>query len=160
MTITSQDLPAILERHRKWMDGDPSGERANLQGANLQGAYLRGAYLTDANLTDAYLTDAYLTDANLRGANLAGAYLTGAYLTDGEKITATASIQFTGHGECGRALVAIRSEKRTILWCGCFHGTPDDLRAYIDSGNDRLKRTKTLALDTVLALLDAKNDEE
>ena len=185
MTITTQDLQSILERHRKWLDGDPAGERANLRGANLGGANLGGANLGDANLGGAYLRcanlrganlgganlgdanlgGAYLGGANLRGANLGGANLRGAnlggaYLRGGEEVTDTASIQFTGHGECGRSLLAVKSEKRILLWCGCFHGTPEDLRAYIDNGPDRLKRTRTLALDTVLALLDAKNDEE
>jgi len=63
MTITSQDLPGILEKHKKWLQGDPSGARANLAGANLAGANLAGANLAGANLAG----------ANLAGANLAGA---------------------------------------------------------------------------------------
>jgi hypothetical protein len=45
------------------------------------------------------------------------------------------------------------------LHCGCFAGTEAELRAYIANGPAHLRRTRTLALDTVLMLLDAKNDE-
>ena len=67
MTITSQDLPTILAAHKKWLNGELDGVRANLA----------GAYLTDANLAGADLAR-----ANLAGANLARANLTGANLTD------------------------------------------------------------------------------
>ena len=153
MIITTQDLPAILERHRKWLDGDPAGERANLQDANL-----RGANLQDANLQGANLQGDNLQGANLQGANLRGANLRGANLRGDELVTGTASIQFTAHGEFGRTLIAVKSEKRILLWCGCFHGTPADLRTYIANGSDNLKKTRTLALDTILMLLEAKNE--
>ena len=35
MTITTQDLPAILEAHRKWLRGEEGGTRADLTGAKL-----------------------------------------------------------------------------------------------------------------------------
>ena len=53
-------LDEILEKHQKWLDGDPDGERANLRRANLQ----------DADLQDADLRRADLQGANLQGANL------------------------------------------------------------------------------------------
>jgi len=84
------NLPHILEEHRKWRMGN-GGARANLAGASLAGANLAradlaGAYLACANLAGAdlagaNLTSAYLTSASLAGADLAGANLTGAYLT-------------------------------------------------------------------------------
>ena len=92
MTITSQDLPAVLVAHKKWLNGEPDGTRANLAdanltgaklaGANLAGANLTGAKLAGANLADANLARANLTDANLTGAKLAGANLAGANLAD------------------------------------------------------------------------------
>lgn len=111
----------------------PNG--ANLDGANLDGANLNGA--------------------NLARADLARADLDGAK----EKIASFAMVQFTGHGESGRMLTAIKGEKSIRLWCGCFSGSVDDLRAYIEKGDKRLQKTRTLALNTVLALLEAKNDE-
>jgi hypothetical protein len=151
---------------------------ANLTDANLTGAYMKGADLTGAYMTEAYmkgadltgaymkdadLTGADLTDANLTGAYMKGANLTGAYMRGegGEKeaIVAIAMVQFTGHGECGRTLTAIKTEKSIRLSCGCFYGGPDDLLAYIASGKKHLAKTRALALDTVLMLLDATNEE-
>ena len=36
--MTKGQLGVVLERHKKWLDGQPDGERANLSGANLRGA--------------------------------------------------------------------------------------------------------------------------
>ena len=100
MTYTEAELKTILEKHQKWLNDEPDGERANLvyanleranlEGANLEGAYLKGAYLKGANLVGANLEGAYLEGANLEGAyleganlvyaNLEGAYLKGANL--------------------------------------------------------------------------------
>jgi len=89
----------ILEMHKKWLDGDEGGERADLLDANLTRAdltnadlaraylthaNLRGAHLTRANLTNAYLASADLTHANLRGADLTRANLTNANLTNAD----------------------------------------------------------------------------
>ena len=46
MTITVQDVPAILKAHALWTKGE-GGERANLSGAHLFGANLFGANLID-----------------------------------------------------------------------------------------------------------------
>lgn len=54
-----------LELHKKWLNGDPGGEYADLQGANLWGADLQGANLWGANLHGADLRG-----ADLRGANV------------------------------------------------------------------------------------------
>lgn len=94
----------ILEKHKKWLNEENGGERAdlryadlryanlrdanlsdaNLSGANLRGAYLRGAYLSGANLRDADLSDANLSGADLRDANLRGADLRYANLRDAD----------------------------------------------------------------------------
>ena len=118
------------------------------------------AVAAGANLGGANLGGAYLRDANLGGANLGGAYLGGAYLGDDGKILSVASIQFTGHGACGRTLIAVQAEKTTRIFCGCFNGTPDELRAWIGRNEATLRRTRTLALDTALMLLSVKNDTE
>ena len=108
--ITNDELREILDKHRKWVNEEDSGERAylcdadlrdaNLRYVNLRGAYLRGADLSgtdlrgadlshselycadfrNANLSHADLSHASLVDANLISANLKGANLTGAYL--------------------------------------------------------------------------------
>lgn len=78
--MTQEELQTILEKHKKWLNNVPGGERANLEGANLEGANLERANLTDAYLKGANLKGANLTDANLKGAYLEGANLTDAYL--------------------------------------------------------------------------------
>ena len=62
------ELSAVLEKHRMWLEGMEGGERANLQEADLQESDLR-----EANLQGADLRRANLRGANLRGANLRGA---------------------------------------------------------------------------------------
>ena len=81
--MTSEELKAILENHKHWLNEDCKGwedMRANLWGANLQEANLQGANLWRANLWGANLRGANLQGANLRGANLQEANLQGANL--------------------------------------------------------------------------------
>ena len=70
MTITAQDLPAILADHGKWLRDEDGGKLANLSEANLRGANLRGANLREADLRWADLREADLHEADLRGADL------------------------------------------------------------------------------------------
>ena len=63
----------ILEKHKKWLNGEYGGECADLCGANLRGANLRDADLCGADLRDADLCGANLRDADLCGADLRGA---------------------------------------------------------------------------------------
>ena len=63
--MTQEELNTILDKHKKWLDGDAGGERANLSGADLRGATLSGAHLIGADLIG----------ADLRGATLIGADL-------------------------------------------------------------------------------------
>ena len=106
-----RNLKEVLELHKKWLEDEEGGERADLswedlsdvdfsnsdlryailRGANLSGVNLSGANLSVANLIRVNLINANLigvnlisvdlTDANLTDANLTGAKLTRAYLT-------------------------------------------------------------------------------
>ena len=81
--MDKHELQEILDKHTKWLNGEDSGEcadlgRADLVGANLVGANLRGANLRGANLIGANLVGANLECANLRGADLRRADLRGA----------------------------------------------------------------------------------
>ena len=107
-----RNLKEVLELHKKWLEDEEGGKRAdlsyedlsdtdlsnlnlryailrginlsdaNLIGANLRGVSLRGANLTGAKLTDANLNCANLIGANLTNANLIGVNLIGADLTN------------------------------------------------------------------------------
>ena len=69
------NLTEILEKHKKWLNGEAGGELANLSRANLSRADLKGADLSRANLSRADLKGATLTWANLTRANLSRADL-------------------------------------------------------------------------------------
>lgn len=42
MTMTQAELNEILEKHKKWLNGEDGGERADLSGADLNRAILSG----------------------------------------------------------------------------------------------------------------------
>ena len=133
-TYSADDLRQLLDLHRRWLDGEDGGQRAYLSGANLSCADLSRADLRDANLRDAYLS----------GANLSGQPIL------------RASCSWTAHGECGRTLqgVALPDDAgvlRIALSCGCFCGSPDELREYIARGEERYRASRTTALEFVLA---------
>ena len=104
--MTQNELDKILTLHKKWLNGEKDGNRAdlsyvylknaylsydnlsgaslsyvNLNGANLYSANLSNANLSNANLSGADLSYANLSHTDLTGADLTGADLTGADLT-------------------------------------------------------------------------------
>lgn len=79
--MTTKELSDILKKHKKWIEGEEGGERADLRNADLVGADLRDVHLADADLRDVNLRGADLAGADLRGADLRDAHLAGADLT-------------------------------------------------------------------------------
>lgn len=75
--MTQDELDKILEAHKKWLNGDKDGVRANLHGTFLRNVNLYNANLSDADLSCAYLCGVDLSHVCLRGADLHGAYLNG-----------------------------------------------------------------------------------
>ena len=82
--MNQDELNKILELHKKWLNPEEGGERANLSGANLSWANLRRADLSEADLSGANLRRADLYEANLSGANLRGANLSCANLSEAD----------------------------------------------------------------------------
>ena len=82
--MTQEKLNEVLTLHKKWLDGENGGVRADLTWANLTGANLAGADLRGADLKGANLTGADLTGTDLTGANLTGADLTWANLREAD----------------------------------------------------------------------------
>jgi hypothetical protein len=110
----------------------------NLRGVNLRGANLRGANLAGANLTGADLGWANLGWAELSGAELSGANLSGANLSECRSLV-WASVSFAGHGERGRMLTVVKDQDgpgRDVCHCGCFRGSEEELRAFIEGSED------------------------
>ncbi|MCJ8017401.1 pentapeptide repeat-containing protein [Blautia sp. NSJ-159] len=77
-----EELQEILDTHKKWINGEYGGARADLSGADLRGADLREANLREADLREANLRGADLREANLREADLREANLREADLSD------------------------------------------------------------------------------
>jgi len=178
MNFTPAELKQILDDHALWLSGT-GGKRANLSradlsGANLSRADLYGANLYGADLSGANLSGANLSGADLYGANLSGADLSGADLSGADLsrailsrailsrailsraiLSGYAQVSFKGHGEIGRMLTAIRQTPDSELYfcCGCFRGSESDLRTYIAEGLEKLRESRTLALETVLKLI-------
>lgn len=71
--MTKSELNEILEKHRKWLNDEEGGEKADLSGADLSGANLSWANLSGANLSGADLSWADLSGADLSGADLSWA---------------------------------------------------------------------------------------
>lgn len=68
--MTKEQLNEVLKKHKKWLNDEPGGERADLRRANLQEADLRRADLRRADLWRADLREADLREADLRRADL------------------------------------------------------------------------------------------
>lgn len=85
--INGVSLEKILEDHEKWLNGENSGERANLNGVDLSDANLK-----NANLRGAYLRNTVLRDTDLRGVNLSRTDLSHADL--GNADLSNASLKF------------------------------------------------------------------
>jgi len=78
--MNQKELQKILDLHKKWINGDTEGQKADLGGANLRCADLSNADLGGANLRCADLSNADLRCADLSNANLSGADLSDANL--------------------------------------------------------------------------------
>ena len=68
--MKQEELQKILEAHKKWINNEDGGARADLRGANLSEANLSEANLRGADLRGANLSEADLRRADLRGADL------------------------------------------------------------------------------------------
>ena len=77
--MNANELKNILKLHKKWLNNEEGGLKADLRGADLREADLR-----EADLSGADLSGANLYEANLRGANLYRADLCGAILCEAD----------------------------------------------------------------------------
>ena len=116
--MTKEELALILDKHKKWLNDDPDGKRADLRRADLSGANLSGANMRGANLSGANLSDADMRGANLRGANLSDADLSGANLSGANMRCANLS---------GANMRGANIDFSCLpLWCGSLSAHFDD----------------------------------
>ena len=133
---------SILKTVKEYIKNELSAGKSSV---DLRYAILSFVDLSSANLRCADLRYADLRDANLRDANLSGA-----------KNLLYSACYFSGHGECGRQLLAIKIKDEIKLFCGCFKGNESELREYIEKGQESYKASRLLALETVLKLIEKK----
>lgn len=135
---TNEKLKEIIEKHKKWLNYEKDGEKADLQGANLQGADLRRANLQSANLQGANLQgadlrstnlqDADLWSADLRSANLRSANLQDADLRRADlRIADLQRADLQGADLRGANLQGVDLDFSCLpLWCGSLLVNMDD----------------------------------
>ena len=73
--MTKEELALILDKHKKWLNDDPDGERADLSDADMRGADMRGADMRGADMRGANMRGANMRGADMRGADMRGANL-------------------------------------------------------------------------------------
>ena len=132
--MNSEKLKEILELHKKYLNKEVGGVKANLRGADLRGVNLYGVDLRGVNLYEADLRGANLYEADLRGADLSRVNLRGVGLC-GADLRGTKGIeQFI----FARAIGSRKDEtqwdmKVDIVFCGCFRGTLKEFEARVET---------------------------
>ena len=79
--MTSEEIKKVLDLHKKWLNNEDGGERANLRWADLSCVNLSGAKLSRADMRETTLRLADLRGADLRETTLRLADLRGVNLT-------------------------------------------------------------------------------
>ena len=77
-----KNLKEVLELHKKWLNGEKGGIRADLKNVDLSNTDLSNTDLRCANLTNANLSYVDLSKSNLINADLSGANLNEAKLNE------------------------------------------------------------------------------
>ena len=120
--MTEDELKIILEKHRKWLAGDPGGERADFSGQNLDGVILQNTVLArlkakHAMMRNADLSHSYCAASNFYKTNLDNANL---------KNTNFFESNFTGaslvHTNFTNATLFCTVFRETDLRYACFKG--------------------------------------
>ena len=79
--MTFKHLNEVLEKHKLWLNGHPTGEKANFSAGDLILADLKDVDLRKADLVNTNLRGASLMRTDLRGADLSWANFEGADLS-------------------------------------------------------------------------------
>ena len=122
---TQEELDMILAKHKKWLNDEEDGEKANLSSADLRYTDLSSADLSSANLCSADLSYANLSSADLSYANLCSA------ISDLKFI----SLSCIGSRK-GMTTYCFNND---TIWCGCFKGT---LQEFEEKVNEKHKNNE------------------
>ena len=164
--MNQKELNEILEKHKKWLNGDQNGERANLSNADLRRANLIGTDLIGANLIGTDLSNADLSNVNLSGANLTFADLSNSDLSN-TKLNWINTQELKGQKIISAQVDTSRKNNLISYWAdlgiwttGCFQGTLEELKESIEKthkDNKFLKDRYYRVIDFILQ--EAKYDE-
>ena len=159
------ELKNILALHKKWLNEEEGGERADLHGADLDGVCLDNVDFRNANLKRASFRGAVITNSDFRSADLYGADFRGAFLQGSDFVSANLKnadftranlygvdfldADLTG-ADLGEAnLKGVDFDYSCLpLWCGSLDAHFDD------------KQLKQIAYHLVKAGLQSKNASE
>lgn len=156
------ELKNILALHKKWLNEEEGGKRADLRGADLDGICLDNVDFRHANLKCASFRDAVITNSDFRSTNLYEADFRGAFLQGSDFASANLkNADFTWANLCdvdflnadltganlGEAnLKGVDFDYACLpLWCGSLNAHFDD------------KQLKQIAYHLVKAGLQSKN---
>ena len=135
---THEELKEILDLHKKWLNDDEGGARANLRSADLSSADLRSADLRSADLSYADLSSADLRSADLRYADLRYANLSSADLRSANLRYAVGEMRYVKSLQCEKYYISYTA---TTLNIGCQSHTilewqnfDDDAISKMDGG--------------------------
>ena len=81
-TFTKDELKYILDNHKKWLNNEDGGERADLRGSDLRGSDLRWSDLRWSDLRGSDLRWSDLSWSDLRWSDLSGSDLSGSKIDD------------------------------------------------------------------------------
>jgi len=123
-------LKEILDNHRKWLNNEDGGAKANLSYTDLRGADLSYTDLMGANLRGADLSYTDLRYANLRYANLEGANLEGANLSYTDLGYATGNNQEVKSLQLGKYYITILVGIKIHI--GCQNHTVEQWENFTD----------------------------
>ena len=148
--MEKKELDKILELHKKWLNYEVDGVRANLRNANLRYADLSNADLSNADLSGANLRNANLSGADLSNADLKGVNPSNANLRYAD--LSNADLRGVNLSNADLKGVNLRGADLDFsclpLWCGSLSANFDD------------KQLKQIAYHLVKAGLQSKNASE
>ena len=156
------ELKTILALHKKWLNEEEGGERADLHGADLDHVCLDNVDFRNANLREVSFRNAVITNSDFRGADLYEADFRFAFLQDSDFSAANLKdADFTCANLCNADffnadLMGSDLKEANIkgvdfdyaclpLWCGSLNAHFDD------------KQLKQIAYHLVKAGLQSKN---
>ena len=150
--MTAEELQKILDSHRKWLNDEAGGEKADLRKSDLRHSGLSYSDLRKSDLSDSVLSGSDLSYSDLREADFRGAVLRGADFR-GANLHGANFLGAILHGadlrHCignGREIQTIQSNWWTIVLgpkdmaIGCQQHSFEDWMAFNDDKIARMDR--------------------